>query len=324
MITIKEIVAQAKTDNVPILGTVANLSKFSFLSDYISYFSKFDKIFGKLKGKYHPTDQSDETAESALLTFQDDITDLIEMYKGNLERLYKAYTVEYEPIENSDVNETFTDATVSNTDLTPGKTKDENIYGDTFTKDIIDARVNIDENEYGETLLTTTSGKGKTTDEIGATNSTTTAGARTDSTERDNYGYNDTTSKAEYIDTNSVGQQVTTNVENLKTNTSTVDEKTDTENNRTHNDILKHTEGGGTDQHQIQSHTDTMNHSEDVTNTNSTNTLTHTLHRHGNIGVTTSQQMLQSEIDLWSKYNFYNYLYDFICENLCNYYEEDY
>lgn len=324
MITIKEIVAQAKTDNVPVLGTTANLANFSFLSNYLTYYAKFDKIFGKLKGKYHPTDQSEETTESALLMFQDDITDLIEMNKGNLERLYKAYTVEYEPIENSDVNETFTDATVSNTDLTPGKTKDENVYGDTFTKDIIDARVNTDENEYGDTLLTTTNGKSKSTDEIGASKSTTTAGARTDNNERSNYAYNEAAAKPEYSDATSTGEQTTVNAEDLKTNISTIDEKVDTENNRKHKDIFTHAQGGGIDQHQIQSHTDTMNHSEDVTNTSSTNTLTHTLHRHGNIGVTTSQQMLQSEIDLWSKYNFYNYLYDLICENLCNYYEEDY
>lgn len=41
-----------------------------------------------------------------------------------------------------------------------------------------------------------------------------------------------------------------------------------------------------------------------------TETGTRGLTRHGNIGVTTSQQMLQSEIDLRNKYNFYNNVMD--------------
>lgn len=41
------------------------------------------------------------------------------------------------------------------------------------------------------------------------------------------------------------------------------------------------------------------------------NTGTRDLERHGNIGVTTSQQMLQSELDLRNAYNFYN---DIMCD----------
>ena len=41
------------------------------------------------------------------------------------------------------------------------------------------------------------------------------------------------------------------------------------------------------------------------------------LTRHGNIGVTTSQQMLQSEIDLRSKFNFTNHLFDDVDTMLC-------
>lgn len=38
---------------------------------------------------------------------------------------------------------------------------------------------------------------------------------------------------------------------------------------------------------------------------------------HGNIGVLTSQQMIQSDVDLWSGFNFYNKLFDIIIEELC-------
>ena len=46
-------------------------------------------------------------------------------------------------------------------------------------------------------------------------------------------------------------------------------------------------------------------------------TGTRGLTRHGNIGVTTSQQMLQSEIDLRSKFNFTNHLFDDVDTMLC-------
>ena len=41
------------------------------------------------------------------------------------------------------------------------------------------------------------------------------------------------------------------------------------------------------------------------------------LTRHGNIGVTTSQQMLQSEIDLRNKYNFYDNVMDDVDSIMC-------
>ena len=51
-------------------------------------------------------------------------------------------------------------------------------------------------------------------------------------------------------------------------------------------------------------------------------TDTHKLNVHGNIGVTTSQQMLESEINLRKRINFYEDLIFDLIKNLCNYYNE--
>lgn len=51
--------------------------------------------------------------------------------------------------------------------------------------------------------------------------------------------------------------------------------------------------------------------------TTNTETGTRGLTRHGNIGVTTSQQMLQSEIDLRNNYNFTNQLFDDLDSIMC-------
>lgn len=62
-------------------------------------------------------------------------------------------------------------------------------------------------------------------------------------------------------------------------------------------------------------YTDTINVTENArTDVHSTDQVTNTTTEHtsGNIGVTTSQEMIQSEIDLWSKIDFYKYMFDII------------
>lgn len=53
---------------------------------------------------------------------------------------------------------------------------------------------------------------------------------------------------------------------------------------------------------------DTTTHADTITTTHNT-TQGHTLTRQGNIGVTTSQQMIQSSRDLWAWNFYYNYLF---------------
>lgn len=48
-----------------------------------------------------------------------------------------------------------------------------------------------------------------------------------------------------------------------------------------------------------------------------TRNLKRTGHVHGNIGVTTSQQMIESEIALWDKFNIYNYITRAFKERFC-------
>ena len=48
----------------------------------------------------------------------------------------------------------------------------------------------------------------------------------------------------------------------------------------------------------------------------------HTSERSGNIGVTSTQDMMNQEKDFWLNYNFYNILFDIIVNELCVYYDE--
>lgn len=67
-----------------------------------------------------------------------------------------------------------------------------------------------------------------------------------------------------------------------------------------------------------------LNHSEDIsdeTKNNSTNntddTTNHRLRTHGNIGVTTNQQMLNQEVDFWKSFNFYDMVANKFLFELC-------
>ena len=92
-----------------------------------------------------------------------------------------------------------------------------------------------------------------------------------------------------------------THTKNVKINTTTV------------NDIY------GFNAHGVSTPSNSSNTNGEKLDNEETNkeTGTRDLTRHGNIGVTTSQQMLQSEIDLRSNFNFTNHLFDDVDSILC-------
>lgn len=84
-------------------------------------------------------------------------------------------------------------------------------------------------------------------------------------------------------------------------------------------DSQTHTGNTNVNQTETRNTTDTLTHNTTDTETRDlksgqigsekmTGTITHETHRHGNIGVTTNQQMLEEERKLWNWY-FYNYIF---------------
>lgn len=78
-------------------------------------------------------------------------------------------------------------------------------------------------------------------------------------------------------------------------------ERTDTQNitNNEYTDTINTTENQHTDIHTT----------DEITNKTTERT-------NGNIGVTTTQEMIQSEIDLWTKIDFYKYIFDLITSSI--------
>lgn len=85
-----------------------------------------------------------------------------------------------------------------------------------------------------------------------------------------------------------------------------------------------HHEDSKIDKNEVDARTDknTTDAYTDIHETNYGHKIEHTNETHGNIGVTTSQQMAQSEVDFWSAYNFYKVILNDIIRSLCNLFDD--
>lgn len=162
----------------------------------------------------------------------------------------------------------------------------ENDDGEDKVTDILGARHS--EDDYAQKQLT---------DSYGAVSETDVNGQKITTSEDSIAGFN----SAQYSD---AGKNETT--DGSQTNTHTELAKIDT-----------HTEGSHKDQHDTNSATDTHT-------TEFGKEHYYDEHTSGNIGVTTSQQMAQSEIDLWNSFKFYDILINDIIKELCTFYGEGY
>lgn len=227
--------------------------------------------------------------ETDVTTIQKMVVNLYKVKKYTYERLYNSTLLKYEPIENYDRLETITDSTVKDT---TGSTD----YGlQNTTSSITSDNVNgaqkndnttTEKMEYGETTTIikdklTKSGKEKSTDSgkkvsernVAPYDSETYYNQEKTTDSFDNYSH--TNELLDRIDETNSTVNVPTKTDNKTTTVvENIGEKTNTQTS--------------TSQQQQQAHTDTVTGKEEVT-------YKHENHTHGNIGVTTSQQMLESE-----------------------------
>lgn len=233
------------------------------------------------------------TVESAMetdvTTIQKMVVNLYKTKKYTYEHLYNSTLLKYEPIENYDRLETITDSTIKDT---TGST-DYGLQNTTssITSDNVDSAQKNDNTttekmEYGETTTVikdklTKSGKERSTDNgkkvsernVAPYDSETYYNQEKTTDSFDNYSH--TNELLDRIDETNSTVNVPTKTDNKTTTViENIGEKTNTQTS--------------TSQQQQQAHTDTVTGKEEVT-------YKHENHTHGNIGVTTSQQMLESE-----------------------------
>ena len=227
--------------------------------------------------------------ETDVTTIQKMVVNLYKVKKYTYERLYNSTLLKYEPIENYDRIESITDSTIKDT---TGST-DYGLQNTTssITSDNVDGAQKNDNTttekmEYGETTTVikdklTKSGKERSTDN----------GKKV--SERNVAPYDSETYYNQEKTTDSFDSYSHTNelLDRIDETNSTVNVPTKTDNKTTtvvENIGEKTNTQTSTSQQQQQAHTDTVTGKEEIT-------YKHENRTHGNIGVTTSQQMLESE-----------------------------
>lgn len=196
---------------------------------------------------------------------------IFSIYSNKWSKLYRILSLEYEPIENYNMIETEkTTSTNENTDTITTNTTNSNDVTETNTGT---NTTNDSENTTGKNTIT---------------DSRTIAEDNNVTNNNSLYGFN--------------------SVSGVNADSQNGTETKNTTDNNTHNDDLK---GMRTNEHsenintsKVTSQKNDIKDIKDGTHTEN-GSQDRTLSRHGNIGVTTSQQMINSEIELW-QWNFFS------------------
>lgn len=231
----------------------------------------------------------EKAMETDVTTIQKMVVNLYKTKKYTYEHLYNSTLLKYEPIENYDRLETITDSTVKDTTAST----DYGVQGTTSSTTSSSAdgaqkndNTTAEKMEYGETTTVikdklTKSGKERSTD----------SGKKV--SERNVAPYDSETYYNQEKTTDSFDSYSHTNelLDRIDETNSTVNVPAKTDNKTTtvvENIGEKTNTQTATSQQQQQAHTDTVTGKEEVT-------YKHENRTHGNIGVTTSQQMLEYE-----------------------------
>lgn len=237
----------------------------SVLSDYISF------NHGDLEIRYRLEDSALENPS----IIQNIIVNLYNANKYKYETLYNTTLLKYEPLQNYDRTEEITDKTERNgTDnVTFGSRTDTSTTNNTTN---IGAQDNT--NTDNETTKIGT---------INTVTNSTTSKKGSESNEKEVAPYDTETYYNQEKNTLNF-----TNRTDENTSTTTTDARTDT---RTNNSTEKL---GAREDTTNSSTSNTFGEHTDATSRNENETYTHKSHMYGNVGVTTSQQMLESEREI--------------------------
>ena len=300
MANLKTLCKIAKQNNVPLFGTSEQLAGLDFMNGYLADFAKFDRNTAVNVGFLEPIwNRNEEDSDEAVLSqFQEDASIVLFKNKKNLERLYELTLIDYKPLENYDRNEE-----KENTMSGGHTTERQGTVSETMSGGHTNERLG----SVSETL----SG-GHTNERQGRVAETTTPFSSIEN-ETKVYAYDSNTATPSEIKTETTNgtMKVETSREGDKDITTFNDEKKIISRDgdkdvTTFNDEKKIISRDG---------------DKDVFNYNNEKNK-EIAHVYGNIGVTTSQQMAQSEIDLWSSFKFFDIIVNIIVKELCTYRDE--
>lgn len=254
----------------------------SIEDDYIGNFSG-DKVVSPLVEKL--LDDDNELTDTALNRLA---TTLYNKYGDGWQRAWDALQEEYDPLHNYDGVETY-----SETESVEGTNTGTQGVSGTNTGTVVVA--NDDSESVSGTNTGTQSDSGSTHNTGTQTNAGTNTG--TQRTDDGLYGFNSASAS---------NDKTSTRTDNLQASGTRTDNLTESTSN-TRTDNLAHSETTTRDNEETT--TNNLAHSETRTDNlahDETREREYTITKGGNLGVTTSQQMLESELLFRVKYNFFD------------------
>lgn len=302
-LTLKDLAKMSNEKNVPLLGDQDKLSAFPFMTGYLEDFELFDEDLGDTRGFYFPLYNLEEgrTEDEVLEHFRKRSAFVIKKHKKEIEFFKKIDESDFNPIENYDRLEEWTKKKTGTDTLRDAidAVKMTSVYGEKNDTENLGAVQNTE--NYGVQSMQSTTG---------AQTNTNSLGERTVDTTEKTYAYdsNDFVNKAK--------QTVT---EGAQENSQTMGSRSDSVNVDAHIDT--HSEQARENSFTSGEHTDTQrtDFREDVHEQTYDNTETFNTHVHGNIGVTTATAMLTEAEEFYSRWNFYNKLFDLVLSELAYY-----
>lgn len=288
MTTIEKLWKMAAQNSEPLLGIPSTTSAFDFMDEYNAHYMDYDMNFGMKFASFYPLWNRDheDSDEDVLDMFQLSVNVFLRKNAESYQRMWDALEAEYNPIENYDRNESWTD-----TD--DGK--------DTVTDKFAQQQRT---NQYGAEHESVSVGQQVNTNAQGARTQTNTHGATHETNTNGVAGFNATVASPYSPDNESIrdtNQYIDTIGDAAVTDTLTQGAHTDTSDKNAHTDTL--TDAAHNDSHETEYGKET----------------THEGRVHGNVGVTTNQQMITSEMEMREKYNFYDIIFAGIIKELCRY-----
>lgn len=341
-----------RKSNTPFIGTSDFMATLPFMAEYLDNYKRIDRDFIVTRGYFVPlwNLNYEDDDDGVLLQFKEDVNNLLFRNKDNYQHMYDVLKMEYNPIENYNRKEVIKDITDTSNKTTNdfGERNEHYNYGEAGTTDVLGEQVttdkhgaqNITEN-MGASKITENNGASKVTNTVGAINVTDTIGAYSDNSsigaqsnvhkvsgsnnglvagEGDDIGArSDSVSHTSHTDQHNTGSHTDTSTTDAVTNITNSDAVKNTTEaaeyvNTTANgsQTNTHTEKAKNDSHVTDAR-------QDVSSLSGTVIYDHTNETKGNIGVTTSQQMIEQEMQLRATYNLYTIIYEDIIKNLCTY-----
>lgn len=292
---------KANGTSKPFLGDSTQLAALPFMSEYLANidglelaaYTQIDRTLARKHGLFEPLynapEIGTENVDDVLDEFKQDVFALLVKNRTAYQHLFDLTGLEYDPIANYDRHSEIT----TTHDGTEDTTSNNGDHSETHNMGAQETSTN-----YGKQETTNNYGNVSTQDSIGQVTVTT-----------DNRvsGYNDNTLNDATQSVQDTSASTNGHTEQARTDTTNEAEHIDTVNNGAREDSITSTQTKDATSKTASNYTDKV-----------------TDETKGNIGVTTTQQMMQQEVNFWDAFNFYDKIFDDILKTLCTRYDGGY